>query len=1178
MQPAGSDAQARPTSTVHVPADRRTEATHGTSQSPYGICTPVRPNTAGKGGRRLASVALVLLLALTFGALAAGSAFAAAPEAPSIRVEAVRGTTARLHGVLDPGKEGRPGTFASGTYQFLYRVSSGECKGGLQEPVFPGLTFGAGQENVFAELSGLQPNTKYTACVAATNEASETTVSSPVTFKTALPPEAPRTEPATEVGAKTARFHGVLNPGAAGEAGYYIFYYLASATKCQGEHDNTSDFEPASGGKAEAVSAEVTNLLPKTTYTFCLVAVNGVQESAVGSVQTFETPAAAPSVENEALSSVTATEAILTAQIDPDAVATSYHVDYGASTPDASLPASSVPVGVQQRLTGLAPASEYQVRFVATNSLGTTEGELITLKTPASAGPATVALPDGRAYEMVSPPDDRDVYLPDTSNLAKENRDRESPYPFRAAADGDAVVYEGDAPSTGGNGLELPGGTGNAFMATRGPDGWTATDITPAPAGPKELIQSVNYAAFSSDLSVGVLISSEGGKGKPLAASASICDGLYDRSSDDGAFHALFEATPVPTPNPCGFGEFYAGASANSAHQLFQTKTALTSESEETSPPEEEVEECSDLKCNLYDAVAGRLISVNTLGGKPAPDATFGSQPRTLGTHGIHSADLSNVISEDGSRIFWTDLNTEVTAENPEGVTRLFVRENDTQPPSPLNGNGECTVPADSCSVQIDKAEAKASGHSGGGRFWTATSDGSRVFFTDCSRLTEDSTAVTSGGCREIVAGEEVLTGNDLYEYDVETGQLTDLTVDHNAGDPLGANVLGVIGASQDGSYVYFVAGGALAPGATPGTCKPAVDATHAEYVEESEGKIPPGTGCNLYVLHRGEPLRFVAELSWRDDETPGTDGSTQTNYGDWYSNLGGRTAEVTPDGRHLVFESWHSITGYDNVTFENGSRVEGQAHVEAFVYAAEADRVSCVSCDPSGAAPEGKGAEGLLPGSEVTNTVSTYMLRWISEDGTRVFFDSRQPLVPQDNNGRTDVYEWEQEGTPGCPAAATARQDGGCTFLLSGGNSTDASLFVDASANGDDVFFTTRAKLVPQDHDENVKLYDARVGGGFPETSLACTGTGCQGVPPGPPIFATPSSVTFSGVGNYTAQGAATPKAKPLTRAQKLARALKACRAKKSKHKRSACETQARKRYGAASKARKATNDRRAK
>ena len=46
---------------------------------------------------------------------------------------------------------------------------------------------------------------------------------------------------------------------------------------------------------------------------------------------------------------------------------------------------------------------------------------------------------------------------------------------------------------------------------------------------------------------------------------------------------------------------------------------------------------------------------------------------------------------------------------------------------------------------------------------------------------------------------------------------------------------------------------------------------------------------------------------------------------------------------------------------------------------------------------------------------------------------------------------------------------------------------------------------------------------------ALACTGTGCQGVPPAPPIFATPSSVTFNGVGNFEPSQKTTvkPKAK---------------------------------------------------
>jgi hypothetical protein len=140
-------------------------------------------------------------------------------------------------------------------------------------------------------------------------------------------------------------------------------------------------------------------------------------------------------------------------------------------------------------------------------------------------------------------------------------------------------------------------------------------------------------------------------------------------------------------------------------------------------------------------------------------------------------------------------------------------------------------------------------------------------------------------------------------------------------------------------------------------------------------------------------------------------------------------------------------------------------------------------------------------------------MRRWLDQDGTEVFFDSSQPLVPQDTNRRQDVYEWEREGAGSCPHGAPG---GSCVYLLSGGTNLDNAFFVDADASGENVFFTSRAQLVPQDKNDRFDLFDARVGGGFPEVSLACTGSGCQGVPPAPPIFATPSSVTFSGVGNF--------------------------------------------------------------
>jgi hypothetical protein len=192
-------------------------------------------------------------------------------------------------------------------------------------------------------------------------------------------------------------------------------------------------------------------------------------------------------------------------------------------------------------------------------------------------------------------------------------------------------------------------------------------------------------------------------------------------------------------------------------------------------------------------------------------------------------------------------------------------------------------------------------------------------------------------------------------------------------------------------------------------------------------------------------------------------------------------------------------------------------------------------------------------------------MRRWITDDGARVFFTTKQPLASQDGNGQVDVYEWVQEGTPSCPEASPARRDGGCIFLLSGGTSPAPSVFAEATASGSDVFFATRAQLVKQDRDEKNDLYDARVDGGFPETSLACTGTGCQGVPPASPAFATPASATFNGVGNFlppTPGKLRTPE-KPLSKAQKLAKALKVCKTHKANKKRRTCEKRARKRYG---------------
>ena len=96
-------------------------------------------------------------------------------------------------------------------------------------------------------------------------------------------------------------------------------------------------------------------------------------------------------------------------------------------------------------------------------------------------------------------------------------------------------------------------------------------------------------------------------------------------------------------------------------------------------------------------------------------------------------------------------------------------------------------------------------------------------------------------------------------------------------------------------------------------------------------------------------------------------------------------------------------------------------------------------------------------------------------------------------------------------------RAPNGCVYLLSGGTDPENSYLIGTDASGDDAFFVSRAALVPADRgSEDDEVYDARVDGVQPPAASACEGTGCQGVPPTPPIFATPSSVTFNGIGNF--------------------------------------------------------------
>ncbi len=629
----------------------------------------------------------------------------------------------------------------------------------------------------------------------------------------------------------------------------------------------------------------------------------------------------------------------------------------------------------------------------------------------------------------------------------------------QASADGQKVTYVSLASFGTAEGASI----GSQYIANRdGALGWLTQNISPpmnAQSFPPGAGEGTPFRAFSSDLSAGLIWGGPRGprglfEGPPLAGSPPLYENYYLAELPGGGLQPLLSKTPGTPADE--FRLEILGVSADLGHVVVESPAVLGTSGIEV-----------DEGHNLYEwERATKLFQpVNVL-----PNGSDESEKVLFGG----GAATSHAISEDGSRVVWTAEST------PSG---LYVREG-------VGTEHPLTVQADA--------------PLGGGRFLTASSDDSKIFFADISRLTPDSTAGAGGR-------------GDLYRFEPNGsggGHLTDLTVDHEPSDPQGAEVLGALGASADGSYLYFVANGVLAPGAVHGNC--------------TAGSSPLGVTCNLYLWHEGWATpRFIATLSGGDDFEES--GFTAVELGaafDWAPSQDLRTARVSRDGNRLVFMSERSLTGYDNTVsvggscrpnFAGGPPLPAQCE-EVFLYEAATNHLSCVSCNPTGVRPTGP--SGIPPGSQVSTAQAFYQSRVLSEGGAaRVFFDSADGLMPQDSNGAEDVYEYEN----------------GHVYLLSGGVSPEGASFVDASSGGNDVFFITRAQLVAQDTDQLVDLYDARaphapgeaVGFASP-VPATCEGEDCRASGPAPPVFDSPSSVAFTGAGNTVAPSVQTAKPKP--------------------------------------------------
>lgn len=316
--------------------------------------------------------------------------------------------------------------------------------------------------------------------------------------------------------------------------------------------------------------------------------------------------------------------------------------------------------------------------------------------------------------------------------------------------------------------------------------------------------------------------------------------------------------------------------------------------------------------------------------------------------------------------------------------------------------------------------------------------------------------------------------------------------------------------ASADGTRIFFMTNQALTNDSQPGgrkvymydATKPASAPDNLTLVSSTISDVSGMLGVSddghyayfmgddrIFMWHDGAmqdigqgPLALVNELP--------TDG---VQYGQTL-----RQARVSPNGRHLIFTSDRSPVPD---SFDHGPCNNGFGCRTVYVYSADTNQVVCVSCSPSGAATVD--AEVVAEEFHGAAASTSYQNRGITDNG-HAFFSTADPLVSEDTNGRSDAYEYDVNS--------------GALSLISSGKDPSDSFYVDASSDGRNVFFATRERLVGWDRDTAYDLYDARVGGGFPEPPPAppvCSGGTCQGTPARAPAFSSSGSAAFHGPGN---------------------------------------------------------------
>jgi hypothetical protein len=625
----------------------------------------------------------------------------------------------------------------------------------------------------------------------------------------------------------------------------------------------------------------------------------------------------------------------------------------------------------------------------------------------AGQGTAALALPDCRAYELVTP----------------------GGQPFVGTDGG----VEGTLASTTGSGLaywtrypaEAEVKSSQRYLAKRGVSGWSSESVAPQDSPVRSIAFNCEQALnFNSDLSESILSDGwntelEDRLGQCGESEETLVPGaprgygnIFLREGGPGTPYKLINTTPPGTPPGNAVLRAYT---TNMTHIVFEDDAKLTDGAPSGN--------------DLYEWSAGTVHLISILPSGEAVPGVIADE----GSSGV--AQFNHAVSDNGEEIFF----------NANG--NLYLRKNATQPPS-LGGSCSLAEPNLACTTQVDQKRGGV-GASGGGTFSVASPDGSRVIFSDASKLTADSQAnVSKAGVKE----------PDLYELNVASGLLTDLTHTASTETP---DFLRVGGFSEDGSMVYLVARGALAGSGA-----------------NAAGEVAQPQQPNLY-LYNGSRVSFIASA-------PPEQGPGEPRF------AGG---VPSPDGRYFGFGSSQSLTGFDN-TIQGCSGSDCGAS-EIFRFDAQGETLECVSC--GGASPTADAELSAPQAFTGKNAPGPSSLPRQVLDGGQVFFTTANALLPQDVNGAKDVYEYEN-GKLYMISSGTANGDS--VFFdadPSGSNvffATSQDLVRSDTSNGLSIYDARVEGGFPE-----------------PPPPPACKGEGCRGATPAPAGAApTPASAGFVG------------------------------------------------------------------